>query len=292
MAGNAPIPFAEAAVAAVALALGLAVIVAAKLLADRRRATRGESYRVLAASLAVPRGALRTGPIRAAGVLQRAALLALLDGRHRAEDAVAGLAHGVPLGESRRVVLRALPLAGPQVVVAIGFAAPRVGSERRGGDDEGGDREAVEHCGSARVTRWDVVRRGRGCGSVRRRGCGSVRRRVVVDGRGGEAAGARSGSGIANLWAAGAGVGNTAAPRSECQSSQWALPQLRQLFDQSRRLLVPSSGERRLVENMFCFGQNHALSTRYASSVSRRRSKKTFVRFRTNSHINASQTGH
>ena len=60
-----------------------------------------------------------------------------------------------------------------------------------------------------------------------------------MDGRGGGAAGARSGSGIANLWAAGAGVGNTAAPRSECQSSQWELPQLRRLFDQSRRLLVP-----------------------------------------------------
>ena len=98
MAGNAPIPFAEAAVAAVALALGLAVIVAAKLLADRRRAARGESYRVLAASLAVPRGALRTGPIRAAGVLPDAALLAHLDGRHGAEDAVAGLA---AVGNSR-----------------------------------------------------------------------------------------------------------------------------------------------------------------------------------------------
>ena len=73
-----------------------------------------------------------------------------------------------------------------------------------------------------------------------------------MDGRGGGAAGARSGSGIANLWAAGAGVGNTAAPRSECQSSQWELPQLRRLLDQSRRLLV-NSGERRLVENMFYF---------------------------------------
>lgn len=50
VAGNAPIPFAEAAVAAVALALGLAVIVAAKLLADRRRAARGESYRGCMAS--------------------------------------------------------------------------------------------------------------------------------------------------------------------------------------------------------------------------------------------------
>ena len=67
---------------------------------------------VLAASLAVPHRALRARSVRAAGVLPRAALLAHLDRWHRAEHAVASLAHRVPLGLRRRVVLLALPLAG------------------------------------------------------------------------------------------------------------------------------------------------------------------------------------
>ena len=77
---------------------------------------------VLAAPLAVPLGALSTGPILATGVLALAALLALLDGRHRAEDAHAFLAHGVPLFESVWVVIHTLRLAGSKFGIAGGIA--------------------------------------------------------------------------------------------------------------------------------------------------------------------------
>jgi len=77
---------------------------------------------VLAAPLAVPLGALSTGPILATGVLAFAALLAHLDGRHRAEDAHAFLAHGVPVVESFRVVIHALLLAGSHFGCARGLA--------------------------------------------------------------------------------------------------------------------------------------------------------------------------
>jgi len=77
---------------------------------------------VLAAPLAVPLGALSTGSILATGVLAFAALLAHLDGRHRAEDAHAFLAHGVPIVESFRVVIHALLLAGSHFGCARGLA--------------------------------------------------------------------------------------------------------------------------------------------------------------------------
>jgi len=77
---------------------------------------------VLAAPLAVPLGALSTGSILATGVLAFAALLAHLDGRHRAEDALAFLAHGVPLFESVWVVIHTLLLAGSKFGIAGGIA--------------------------------------------------------------------------------------------------------------------------------------------------------------------------